>query len=868
MVSLELKETVSPDLVQCELLEMVHRGNWGEVRDLCERVRFWTGLGRDEGKPSSRYERILRHLKWAEGLAARHLPDEEGGALEPMPLALKHPLEAEYSKEGYNTIAEFDEALAGGAFEDACRIITASNRSAAIGLLPDARDSDLLVSLQAAVALAMRDHPGLRDVMEERFGDLGRLRVRQAMTRGDAPGVRSATVQFYGTTAAVEALIWLGDRGLAAGQLSRAVGSYLHASRHVAQVDHEDVAARLRLVGALEGKNVGAPVVRPIRMGTRSVTARDFEALVSRLREEREHSQEPGPFSVRPEDGGAPESGRYQTESVASFKVRDITRPSGLDNPRVDWVSAQLGVSLADDLVLVSERTQVHAHELSTGKRKWVQQGAGKRGQAQQWPLVSMRPLIVGSRAFCRFLKKNGPSLDCLDVRSGEVLWSAKGQDHVASDPMWVENRVVAVTATSQRDYVIELRLTAFDPISGEVVSETPLSRFRDAWNKQIPCRATSRLDRIVIAAGGSVLCTDSSGRMQWVRRQTWLPDGKRGRPEAEEAPSPLVVGGRVYVTQPGVPAFECLDLETGRLLWREFLPDATGVVGVVDEVLIMTLRDGLLGLDAGDGHRVWKRELDGMEAVRLGETRPELFALCSVTLDLQRGRRSPLLVWLDPRTGRETDSWPLGADGPLRQENLALGPFASDGDRVTFVAGRLGDRARSLFRLRRQGPSPAPSATTRRELDVWTDHVTGDEVLGRAARALFPAWTLVASPSNKAGGIVDETGGVKNVLVTHASKSRPVRFARSVDVPESGGAHVRLKVGRGDGDRWTLRVRVGGENLVDELIDETSAPLGWKEVDVDLGAYSGERVWLMVSQHVEKGRNGAACWKRIEVTQ
>lgn len=88
-----------------------------------------------------------------------------------------------------------------------------------------------MVSLPGAVALAMRNSPVLRSTMSEQFGQLGKLRIRQAITEGDGTAVQAATLQFLGTEAAAEAHLWLGDKEISGGAFARSLGHYRQARK-------------------------------------------------------------------------------------------------------------------------------------------------------------------------------------------------------------------------------------------------------------------------------------------------------------------------------------------------------------------------------------------------------------------------------------------------------------------------------------------------------------------------------------------------------------------------------------------------------------------------------------------------------------
>ncbi len=109
-------------------------------------------------------------VEWARALALRNMAERPSGASAALRSEWRHPLVEVLSKEGYNILAEFNAALESEAYQDACQIISSADPQGALGLLPDAKDSRLLVSLPAAVSLAMREHPKLRQTMSEQFG--------------------------------------------------------------------------------------------------------------------------------------------------------------------------------------------------------------------------------------------------------------------------------------------------------------------------------------------------------------------------------------------------------------------------------------------------------------------------------------------------------------------------------------------------------------------------------------------------------------------------------------------------------------------------------------------------------------------------
>ncbi len=142
----------------------------------------------------------------------------------------RHPYIDDLSKEGFSLLSEFDAALDSQAYHDACQIITSAPSPDALGLMPDTRDSQLMVSLAAAVDSALARDPALRDMMAKQFGPIGILQVHQAIDEADAAAVSAVTVHYRGTEAAAEAFAWLGDRAAFGWRFCRGPGRLSHRS--------------------------------------------------------------------------------------------------------------------------------------------------------------------------------------------------------------------------------------------------------------------------------------------------------------------------------------------------------------------------------------------------------------------------------------------------------------------------------------------------------------------------------------------------------------------------------------------------------------------------------------------------------------
>ena len=254
------------ELVHCELLALAQQERWAEASQCCRRLRYFLRLG----DPSyytppwkEQAEATLHVLRWAEAqawLTAPQLPaglPHGKGTLSRR--QWRHPLTERVNKEGFSQLAEFDAAVASGEYRGACQVAVSWSNAAAGGLLPAAKDQRLLQSLSAIMESAMQQVPALRQTMREQFAPMGQLRLKQAIADGDTAAVAAVTLQFYGTEAAADAHLWLGDRWLSRGEAARAIGHYRELLPDAPAEQRDGVAARMRLAGAMLGRNVGVP---------------------------------------------------------------------------------------------------------------------------------------------------------------------------------------------------------------------------------------------------------------------------------------------------------------------------------------------------------------------------------------------------------------------------------------------------------------------------------------------------------------------------------------------------------------------------------------------------------------------------------
>lgn len=854
-------------LARYELLRAMYKDDWEDVSRLCRWLRFWNKPSHPHYQPFHGRDNLRSLVDLAEAGVHRFTPDQKPASTTPFPnqetVSWRHPLIEQLSKEGYNVLAEFEAALSGDSYKDACQIVAAASSSGALGLLPDARDRRLLVSLSRAVSLAMREHPQLQKTMIAQFGPIGRVRVRQAMAEGNEAGIISATLQFTGTEAAAEAHAWLGDRALAVGSFVQAIGQYQQALPTASASLRAELQAKLRLVSALASrpKLAGEPVTTAVTFGDQRLESAQFEQLVADIRATRTREMggdqvstaaDPFYLSNVPNPTGF-EIGRRFPFDGAAGKNAGNTHYAGTDT-----TGREFTIRIAGDWLITSNRFQVTAYNLTTGEKKWTTGLKDEEGDAHSFPLMPMPPVIHGGRIYVRRLTRNGPELACLELATGKVIWTKRPGNHVISDPLVIQDDLFAFFVEEPQIGLLQVSLGNFDMETGEVVAQSMQMQLRDVWGTKVVCQAVAAGDKIVAAIGGSVLSCDLLGQPRWLRRQTWMPPVDHYGFFRQFRQPPLVADGRVYVVQPGVLSVEALELESGRQVWQQSWPELRRIVGVVNQQMIIETATGLHALRTDNGERVWSSTSPGLLEAQICGTPGGV--MVARTIRLRNDQKRLTLAWLDPATGRETARFIVPAMQDKDPQAATLLPWK---DRVWLAWGHQPrDFKREIVELVPKGTTQ-PGAGVDVALARWTSHVPVEvqEMVGE----FLPGWTLLTRQNIQQAGHHPEFQGQQDLIQTQTSKEHPVIFARSVALSKDRPGKLRIQAGVPQGQPWQLAVRVNDQVLLTaKLDDQTPNRIG--QYAIDLAPFAGQTVWLQVAQDSLNGGQATAFWKQLEL--
>jgi len=592
-------EPFSLRLTAAEVVPLADAGRSEEIALAWRRLKFWnTPSDPAESWPGEQNE-FQRLFDWATGVsrAAGSPAKQERGDSD---LQSQHPWVVNAGRDTPSAASELNAALGDSAWDVVCRVITGTPPPWDGGLVPDARDAKLAVSWLQLIRNALRDEPRLKGMMEQTQSRLGELRLNQAVAEGDAEGVRSASIQFLGTPGAARAHLELGDQALALGRFASALAEFQAGRRDASDELRDVLTQRVRLAGSLLGMEFGPPALASVKLNDRSITADQFEALLTAQR--RRAATAP----LQPEDrlihdsSAAPAAGRWSLHSVASWKATIPPLTSG-------QLPVQVAVERSGDLIAtgpfgtccIGPAEKLVRWSLPPVAAPTVQERAG-------------RPVSAGDRLFARQSSAGGGELVCIEPTTGRVKWQQpRALLPVISDPLWSQRQLFVVTmdAAAQGS---RLLLCELDPDTGKPIFQTQIGELLQGNTTRPVCELAATEDRLVIATAGGVLCCNRNGQVIWLQRSLSLPSQIRSdlHTPAVQPSLFIPVAGVVVVQQPQAIGMQAFDLNSGRRVWQRAIPDLSQIAGAADGLIYALTPRGLLALHTSTGEVAWQKPL------------------------------------------------------------------------------------------------------------------------------------------------------------------------------------------------------------------------------------------------------------------
>ncbi len=205
------------------------------------------------------------------------------------------------------------------------------------------------------------------------------------------------------------------------------------------------------------------------------------------------------------------------------------------------------------------------------------------------------------------------------------------------------------------------------------------------------------------------------------------------------------------------------------------------------------------------------------------------------------------------------------GDFGPFNLTGLALGCIEGEAAWFDHIYLARTHQDMEFARTYLVNPVPAPPAKDPSILDQTY-------VRGEYGRLLTPFTSLFSTPDRGHGLVrLKEHAGQTDVLRTHPNANdRPAMLRAGITLPKDKPAMLDLQVSHYPQADWVLVIKVNGEIIHQEVIDQklTTAQRGWASIQVDLGRFAGQKVYLEVMNQSNNWSNDFGYWKRLAVLE
>jgi hypothetical protein len=633
-------------------------GDWSTLREDVLRRRAWSikpdGTLSDDREDDAPLVSLGR---WMLHRSLSAIGDELAGF---KPVYYQHPLTVRADRETETLLAEFEAAVGAGQPEQAARLLVASSLTES--LVAVGSDPDLLRSSHLLVRQTLRQTPELRSIIREEHEAVGRVRVGRAVARDDVEALEALALQFYGSEPGITATRHLADRDLSLGKFLSAAAWYQSLLDLPDPPDAPLLNAKLRLAWAMMGELRGEAVTADVQLGEHRYRAKDFEQLI------RDLAASNGVSTAQLDQR---DDGRASLKPGKLDVVHRATLGESVDFGRHDRLRVLAGRNRA----AVIGADAIYLFDLADGQTHAFTDD-GKKHPRPADVAHDYRPIPLEDGLIACWKRRDVVQLRRVDPQ-GRVRWISTPDRGVVGDPIRVGRWVYVLSRATDLGGRMQINLNRLDLESGEVVQSRRLMSVDPSLGPWHAGRGVNTPRGPVWVVASTLVATDTTGEVRWVRRLAFVPESVDGSlwPQ-DKGPSLAVHQEQLLVSAPGSPSVDAVEADTGRLLWSRPLPEALRVFGTAGDAAAVMEKQALTRIDPATGDVLGSTPLSPNEPTAATALHHALLHTTPAVESEDENTQPPRLHWLNPVTGEPAHS----ADLPPALTYLDLAPT---GDRL-----------------------------------------------------------------------------------------------------------------------------------------------------------------------------------------
>ena len=577
-----------------------------------------------------------RTARWLRADAADYLE----GAIKPNDLArfqAERSHQVETDRETVNSMLELLQAVETNDLDNAMKMVV--DNPVVTGLFPVDNFGMHYQSGTTFLRALFTEHDEFAEKMRTEGSELAELRLTTAINNQDFNELNEIAQKFPGTEAARQALQLTADQRLSVGNFLPAAQRYQELIELYPDEYHGLWLAKASLAMALAGQDPEREIVADVALEGGNVPTTEFNEIIKQLVSYR------GAQYRLPTKPALP-LGQRNVNPVKDYSIPGAARS-------VQRIRQTCFLDLGTHLI-INQPTGISCLQADSNEVVWESVDDG-RGIPVEFCYAG-KPARINRDLFSAIFSKQKLLWRRMQADTGELVWETPVDGYPLADPIVAGNSIFVLKVVPQQTTFGQIVFEQINSTNGAVSHSIPLMTIQRKPELFQSARSVLARDRIVFVLDSTIYSVNLEGELMWAQMLSQVPRlADQHLYDRINATQPLVSGEKIIVHAAGSPDVVCLDRKTGATVWRFQQPDVQELIGIWEDRVIISCRNGVQAVSVKFGAPLWFQPgSPSPSAVRIMDNHVLICNLDKkpttrvVPLSNQRS-----LLWIQPRTGK-----------------------------------------------------------------------------------------------------------------------------------------------------------------------------------------------------------------------
>ena len=577
-----------------------------------------------------------RTARWLRADAADYLE----GAIKTNDLArfqAERSHQVETDRETVNSMLELLQAVETNDLDNAMKMVV--DNPVVTGLFPVDNFGMHYQSGTTFLRALFTEHDEFAEKMRTEGSELAELRLTTAINNQDFNELNEIAQKFPGTEAARQALQLTADQRLSVGNFLPAAQRYQELIELYPDEYHGLWLAKASLAMALAGQDPEREIVADVALEGGNVPTTEFNEIIKQLVSYR------GAQYRLPTKPALP-LGQRNVNPVKDYSIPGAARS-------VQRIRQTCFLDLGTHLI-INQPTGISCLQADSNEVVWESVDDG-RGIPVEFCYAG-KPARINRDLFSAIFSKQKLLWRRMQADTGELVWETPVDGYPLADPIVAGNSIFVLKVVPQQTTFGQIVFEQINSTNGAVSHSIPLMTIQRKPELFQSARSVLARDRIVFVLDSTIYSVNLEGELMWAQMLSQVPRlADQHLYDRINATQPLVSGEKIIVHAAGSPDVVCLDRKTGATVWRFQQPDVQELIGIWEDRVIISCRNGVQAVSVKFGAPLWFQPgSPSPSAVRIMDNHVLICNLDKkpttrvVPLSNQRS-----LLWIQPRTGK-----------------------------------------------------------------------------------------------------------------------------------------------------------------------------------------------------------------------